>query len=231
MTSIPDIKQLAQLEVLDLKGNNINVFPNDLNKNLVDIDLEENPIVGFDFIPESLPKLKTLKIGSPSTKFLSLQILEQYANKELEIEMSRQHVEHLLFPTPIDWENLRTFVDDASLDLTNIPTNKRRETFEWVVRHSGSLLKGLIISYPKGEDCTQYQNDIDHVKDTFDAELGNLRSLRQLSVNNLGLHQFNDLSELTNLTWVNYSNNNIAEPDYSMLPRTSLQMIDLSLNP
>ena len=153
----------------------------------------------------------------------------------LRFKFSDHYHEYIIFPKGDcfnDTERLRTFVDNAALDLTSIKENERQSAFAWVIKHSGSTLKSLDISDPeiereKSGSKKQYIQDILSV---YDQEKGTLQQLKYLCLRNLGLASIPDVSNFRNLIRADFSHNQIKNPDDGPGSK-SLKELDLSTNP
>ena len=91
LPKIPCMRNLEKLENINLKGNNIEIVDlnNDFNECTADIDLQDNPIPGFDLSEGYLPNLKRLSAGSEETKYFSLGILKKILIGSFEIQIFR----------------------------------------------------------------------------------------------------------------------------------------------
>ena len=230
--SVPSTKSLACLEQVDLKNNQIKYtnLNTDFSASIVEIDLRDNPVEGFDLDQVSLPDLKSLKIGSSETKYISLSLLKRVADKSVAITISEDHAQYLVYPPGnlliSDAVNLSKFVDDANLDLTKIDENERKSVFMWVVKHSGHMLNSLKLSISDSEN----KHLSDDILAIFEREKKSLEQLKSLQMTNVGLSSLPDLSYFKNLADANFSNNCIEHVD-DLSGSNSLEELDLSFNP
>ena len=230
LQEIPDVTELILLQLLDVRHNKITKFKIYPNKRLANIDITENPILGFDFDENSLFGLRCLKLGSERTKYISLQVLQNLRNGLLEIDVSKENLKHLLYPPAgcmIDKESLIELTDKASLDLTQIATHERKPTLEWMLCHSGSMIKTLNLSRPSEVDGLDYEN----IMEVFEENIGACYNLFSLTAKNLGIRQFPDVAPLSKLHRIDLSDNEIDTITIANVPIESLCELDVSMNP
>ena len=230
LQEMPDVTKLILLQDLDVRHNKITEFKMYPNKRLTNIDITENPILGFDFDENSLSGLKYLKLGSEQTKYISLQVLQILRKGLLKIEVSKENLKHPLYPPRdcmIDEEYLMELTAKASLDLTLITAHERKSTLDWVLCHGGSMVKSLDLSHPSGT----YDSDNENIVEIFEENIGSWCNLRSLTARNLGIRQFPDMAVLKRLERIDFSNNNIDIIPMRLLPIESLCELDLSMNP
>ena len=98
LLQIPDISSLSQLLTLDLRNNNITDLNFANNRTLQEIYLQGNPILSYHLCDDSLPALKLLKLGSSSTKYISLSIMGRVHKSVLEVKIEKMYAEYLIYP-------------------------------------------------------------------------------------------------------------------------------------
>ena len=228
LTNVPDLKYSKQLQFLDLRGNNIDTFTNVCNDSVKEINVQGNPIMGFDLDNNTLPDLKYLKLGSKNTKFLSLSVLEKMVSMGLTLEWPKT----LAFPpfhSNVSEFQIKTFVQNASLDLRTIPLHDRRSAYEWILEHSDSRLKSLSLSVLPGKD---HESQIEGraLLDTYDLEKYRLVDLKHLHLRDIGLDFTPDLCGLDNLTEVDLGCNKILDLGNMKFPK-KLQILHIEGNP
>ena len=229
LETIPDIRCLTKLEVLNFKGNKVENFAIAENSTVREIDFQDNPVVGFDIKRGSLPSLNCLKIGSSQTKYLSLGLLSEVKEETLEVIVAKQYLDSLIFPSAdcmVNRKCLEEFVDKASLDLTSVSGEERKNVLQWVLQNCDGMLKSLKI-LSQDEIYSQYNRDMITI---FQNEMSTLQQLGYLSMNGLGLTSIPDLSFLENLIVADFNNNQIKTIDDKVV-NESLREINLSMNP
>ena len=227
LLQIPDISSLSQLLTLDLRDNYITELNLANNKTLQEIDLQGNPILSYHLSDDSLPALKLLKLGSNSTKYISLGIMSRVHKTVLEVKIEKMYEEYLIYPPArvlgrkIEFDK---FFADASLTLSSIPADEREEALSWVIKHSGTHLKSLRFSNIE-HDC------VGILLDTFTKHVNHLKQLRHLYLDGLDVTMLPDISSLENLCLVDLRENNINNLEFMNCLPTSMQELDLSKNP
>ena len=159
-----------------------------------------------------------------------MQVLKTLRNGLLKIDVSEENLKHLLYPPAdcmIDNERLIELTDKASLDLTVITTHERTPTLEWVLCHSGSMIKTLNLSRPSRIDGLDYEN----IMDVFEANIDACYNLLSLTAKKLGICQFPRVATLSKLKRIDLSDNEIDSITVANLPAESLSELDVSMNP
>ena len=231
LCTIPDIRYLSQLKILDLENNNIDTFDNVSSDSVQEIKLQGNPIVGFDFDTKFLPNLKNLKMGSCCTRYLSLHLLDCIVNTPLKVECVEEYSSYLMYPTAACLKNkgsVRIFLQNASLNLTSIPSDARNSAFVWILEHCGSALKSLNMSI--GFEREEEKGIMDSIIEIFGLEKSNLIKIESLYLRNLGLTVAPDLLDLKSLRKLDLGYNNIETFDNVRLPE-NLETLYLDGNP
>ena len=230
LQSVPDIKALEQLRKLKLQDNKLENFDQIKNISVEEIDLEGNPIPGFDLDSDSLPSIRQLKIGSRQTKYFSFGMLEKIKQGKIEVNLSGEYMEHFVFPSVdcIMKENNRNeYVERAALDLTMISASERKEAFEWISKHSGSF-RSLKISTEQEPSVVGEGWEAD-LSTCFDSTQS-LLTLTKLDLINCGLTNFPLTSSFLHLEVVDVANNKIKKIETEFLP-PNLNTLSLEGNP
>ena len=230
LSAVPDIQCLTQLKVLDLKNNSIDTFENVYSTSVEEIKLVGNPIVGFDFDAKNLPNLKSLKIGSSCTRYISLQLLDYVVKNPLKVECHEYYRSFLLYPGAEYLKNkgnIRVFVQHFTLNLLSIPQNYRIEALAWILEHSASALKSLNLSYCY--ELEEEKRNIERIMEIFEMEKSNLVRIKHLYLRTLGLPLVLDLSPLKCLIELDYCHNKIKDIANIRLPE-NLEILRLEGN-
>ena len=98
----PDLKNFKVLKILNISTNSITQIPNDIapHDNLQNLNLSGNPIVAIDCNFNFFPSLSQLEIGSHSTKFIGLSLLEQIFDDKYEGKSTDRL--HISIPKPFE---------------------------------------------------------------------------------------------------------------------------------
>ena len=146
LSSVPDLRDMGSLKQLVLRNNAIENCDELQNMSVDEIDLENNPVQGFDLKAIFLPSLTKLRIGSPKTKYISISLLTNFLLGKFRIEIPEQYLEYLIFPGETcltDMDRLRDCVKSPCLNLFPVSRTEQREAFEWVVQHCTSELQSI----------------------------------------------------------------------------------------
>ena len=213
LQTIPrNIENLPRLKQLYLQDNIIDKCDQIINTCVEEIHLEGNPILGVDFDHVSIPSLRILKVGSTETKYISLNLLQKAREGRLKIDVPNKYLTYLVFPNQscVTTVNcLRTFVDNASLDLTTVPPSEKRDTFSWVLQHNGQLLESLRMPEigEEQKNSEEGRRDLEDIISHFDMHKHQLVKLKHLYMSNTGLRSVPNVSMLNNLLTVDFSRN------------------------
>ena len=207
LTTVPDLRDLVVLRMLDLTHNNIRTLEYIENASVVDVRLHGNPIVGIDFDNASLPNLKRLSIGSHCTKYISIELLICAANGDLTLDVTEDFESFLVYPMADSIKNrtqIRNFVRNVSLNLELLPVDEWKGAFDWVLEHNSSALKSLSLSFSSDSKLN------DPLLKTFEMENYRFINISNLNMSSLGIAFVPDLSSLKHLEELNLSFNKIT---------------------
>ena len=227
LTIVPDLRDLVVLRTLDLTCNNIKTLEFIENASVIDVRIHGNPIVGIDFDNVSLPNLKRLSIGSPCTKYISLELLTCAANGDLTLEITEDFESYLVYPMADSIKNrtqIRNFVRNFSLHLELLPVDERKGVFDWVLEHNSSALKSLSLSFSLDSMLN------DPILKTFEVENYRFVNLCNLNMSSLDIAFVPDLSSLKHLEELNLSFNRITYVGNLHFPE-SIQILHIEGNP
>ena len=222
---IPDIKKLVNLKTLVLTGNFIEKFGDIVSESVICIDFEGNPILGYDFDDVNLPGLRHLTIGSPKTKYISLDTLRIVLNRQLVLQVSEENRNFLVFPTAdclVDHRRMSEFVQNAKFDMTEILAENQLEAFDWALQHSGTFISLKLNDMGQSGKCFDCINRL--------HEIPSLVQLKELSLENCNLEILPDVSLLNKLEVLDVSQNRIEEVKSTFIPKT-LKKLHIQENP
>ena len=227
LTIVPDLRDLVVLRTLDLTYNDIKTLEFIENASVIDVRFHGNPIVGIDFDNASLPNMKRLSIGSPCTKYISIELLTCAANGDLTLEITEEFESYLVYPMADSIKNrtqIRNFVRNISLYLELLPVDERKGVFDWVLEHNSSALKSLSLCFSSDSKLN------DPILKTFEVENYRLVNLRNLNMSSLDIAFVPDLSSLKHLEELNLSFNRITYVRSLHFPE-SIQILHIEGNP
>ena len=216
---------MGSLKQLVLTNNAIVNCDELQNRSVEDVNLENNPVLGFDLEATALPSLLKLRIGSPRTKYISISLLTNFQLGKFKIEIPEQYLEYLLFPATTCMthrERLRDLVKSPCLNLAPIPSNDRREAFEWILQHCRTELQSMrITNIGEFDEHTEVQfcniNSL-LIELNWRGMIELCSALKELRLAGCSLDQMPKLSMLSNLEVVDLKHNKIEEIDETYLP-------------
>ena len=147
LTSLPNVKHLKNLEVLDISENaisdgsmNYKILP----ESLLDLDIAGNPIEILEVDAEVLQSWKardekTLKFrcGSRHTKFISFALLDAFQNDIVEIKVDPEFTDELLMPTYaiLNSPNLGEYIVQPEQSLNNVENERDlKDVLHWLFK-------------------------------------------------------------------------------------------------
>ena len=141
LTSLPNIRHLANLEVLDIGRNAIcdaSMNYKNLPKSLSELNIAGNPIETLWTDADTLASWKvcdkrstplTIRCGSKHTRFISFTLLDAFQNDQLEIKVESEFREILLMPTYaiLSSTSLGEYIVQPEQSLNNVENVKDME--------------------------------------------------------------------------------------------------------
>ena len=214
LSSVPDLRDMGSLKQLVLRNNAIENCDELQNMSVEEIDLENNPVQGFDLKATSLPSLTKLRIGSPKTKYISISLLTNFQLGKFRIEIPEQYLQYLIFPDEncmTDMERFRDCVKSPCLNLTPVSRTEQRDAFEWVVQHCSSELQSIRLT-ENGEFDEHMEQQICSIDSllidlNWSDMIASCSALKELHLARCSLNQMPKLSMLSNLETVDVKYN------------------------
>ena len=103
LRELPDLASLRFLEIVDLSNNLLTSCRDLENSNLRSLNIEGNPIEDVTINPDKSLSLVTLTIGSPNTRFISLDLIRKMRDEILELNVSKRYHDNLSCPSSSFW--------------------------------------------------------------------------------------------------------------------------------
>ena len=227
LTNIPDLQNMTELTVLDIRNNRINSLNLDqCPLNLAQLFVSGNPIGTVDFNPGSVPYFEKLEIGSKTTKFISMRLLKSRNMSEITV-VKEEFRDVLIFPP---WDMLtRSFtqvsdiIESSTLETTWLKENSTKDKFvDWVLSTQQFIPSCFDLSTQAdfvtfiGSERLQYYLSHDTMKE-----------ISELKMNNCNLKTIPRLDKCTKLTRLEIQDNCLKELPHSK----TLEQLDVSGNP
>ena len=145
---IPDLSELQYLESVNFSGNYIQeINESHLPPSVEKISVEGNPIPCVKLICERFPNLVEICCGSPSTEYISAELIENFHEARLRITVHENYRKYLCMPPSIVFdsqEHLSNYVQNPEKYLPRILNVYKRSTaLYWLLISSTFSLRTL----------------------------------------------------------------------------------------